>query len=250
MSTASRANPFLNITERAVWGPGTLEMALPLVEAVKIRPGMRVLEVGAGSGQVAAILAAHWDVSVAALEPWEGGQEIQARAAAAGVGQRVLGLKLKAQDLGIVADGTFDAVISIGSFEIIGDERPQALEQMVRVAKPGARVGIAEPMCLPVPIPPEVLELDRRAGAQWHDYHFRTVEWNRALFERHGLTVGASDAYYFPDAYSWWLDYAAARKVPPAEHELIRADGGRWLSLGLVVGQKARESSRPLGVTR
>src|SRR5919197_5542496 len=62
-------------------GPGTLEMALPLVEAVKIRPGMRVLEVGAGSGQVAAILAAHWDVSVAALEPWEGGQEIPARAA-------------------------------------------------------------------------------------------------------------------------------------------------------------------------
>lgn len=39
-------NPFLNVQERAVWGPATLEMALPLVEAVGIRPQMRVLEVG------------------------------------------------------------------------------------------------------------------------------------------------------------------------------------------------------------
>jgi protein-L-isoaspartate O-methyltransferase len=43
-------NPFLEVTERAVWGPGTLEMALPLVEAVAIRPDMRVLEVGGGNG--------------------------------------------------------------------------------------------------------------------------------------------------------------------------------------------------------
>lgn len=232
-------NPFLDVTERVAWGPGTLEMALPLVEAVGVRPGMRVLEVGGGSGQVATILASHWDVSVVVLEPREGGGRIQARAAAAGVGDRVLGLKLKAQDLGIFADATFDAVISIGSFEMIGDERPQALQQMARVATPGARVGIAEPMCLPVPIPPDVLELDRRAGTRWHDYHFRTVEWNRALFERHGPDVADADAYYFPDAYQWWLNYAAERKVPPEEHELIRADRGRWLSLGLVVGEKA-----------
>jgi len=56
-------NPFLDETQRAAWGPGTLEMALPLVEAVGLRPGMRVLEVGGGSGQVATVLAAHWDVS-------------------------------------------------------------------------------------------------------------------------------------------------------------------------------------------
>ncbi len=139
-------NPFLSVAERAATGPGSL------VEAVDIRPGMRVLEVGGGSGQVATILATHWDVTVVALEPWGGAHSIQARADRSGVGQRVLAVKLKAQELGIFADGTFDAVISIGSFEMIGDERPQALGQLVRVAKPGAWVGIAEPMCLPDPI--------------------------------------------------------------------------------------------------
>ncbi|RTE07192.1 class I SAM-dependent methyltransferase [Paenibacillus whitsoniae] len=33
---------------------------------------------------------------------------------------------------------TFDAIISIGSFEMIGEERPHALSEMIRVAKKGA----------------------------------------------------------------------------------------------------------------
>ena len=242
-------NPFLSVTARAIGGPGALEMALPLVEAAGIHPGMRVLEVGGGSGQVATILAAHWDVTVVALEPWHGGRGIQARAAVAGVGQWVLGLQLKAQDLGIFAEDTFDAVISIGSFEMNGDGRPAALAQMARVTRPGGRVGIAEPMCLPAPMPREVAELDARCHGSKPGFRdsFRTVDWNRALFERHGLTVADADAYYFPDAYAWWLAYADGGKISPEERELIRADGGRWLSLGLVVGQKAAGSSPPPG---
>jgi SAM-dependent methyltransferase len=233
-------SPFLAVTERAVGGPGTLEMALPLVEAVGIRPGMRVLEVGGGSGQVATVLAAHWDVDVVVLEPWHGGGRIQTRAAAAGVGQRVLALKLKAQDLGIFAEGTFDAVISIGSFEMIGDERPAALAQLVRVTRPGGGIGIAEPMGLPAPIPPEVADLDVRCHGHKPGFRnsFRTVEWNRSLFGEHGLVVTDADAYYFPEAHRWWLDYAAEGNISPQEQELIRTDGGRWLSLGLVVGRK------------
>jgi cyclopropane fatty-acyl-phospholipid synthase-like methyltransferase len=85
-------NPFTSVDEPAILGPGTLDMALPLVQAVGIRPGMRVLEVGGGTGQVATVLAKTFDVTVFTLEPWHGGEEIQARATAAGVGDRVIGL--------------------------------------------------------------------------------------------------------------------------------------------------------------
>ena len=141
----------MELKDREAWGPGSFQMALPLVEAVGIRAGMRVLEVGGGSGQIAVTLAKHWDVTVFTLEPWFGGEHIQARAATAGVFDRVIALKLKAERPGF-AEATFDAVISIGSFEMILDHRQAALAQMVRVAKPGARIGIAEPMCLPAPI--------------------------------------------------------------------------------------------------
>jgi Protein-L-isoaspartate(D-aspartate) O-methyltransferase (PCMT) len=72
-------NPFLDFSDYAIYNPGTLEMALPVVEAVNIKPGMRVLEIGAGSGKVACLLAKHWNVTVVTLEPWSDGIEIQDR---------------------------------------------------------------------------------------------------------------------------------------------------------------------------
>jgi SAM-dependent methyltransferase len=231
-----RSNPFTSVDEPAILGPGTLDMALPLVEALRVRPGRRVLEVGGGTGQVATILAKAWDVTVFTLEPWHGGEDIQARAAAAGVTDRVIALTSRAQELPFAAD-TFDAVLSINSFEMIGDDRPAALAEMVRVARPGARVGIAEPMCLPAPMPPEIAELDERGGLRFQQY-FRTVEWNRDLFTRAGLLV--IEASYFPEARQWWLAHEAQATQPgrEVERELIRRDEGRWLSLGLVVGEK------------
>jgi SAM-dependent methyltransferase len=230
------SNPFTAVDEPAILGPGTLDMALPLVQAVAIRPGMRVLEVGGGTGQVATVLAKAFDVTVVTLEPWHGGEDIQARATAAGVGDRVIALTSKAQQLPFAAD-TFDAVLSINSFEMIGDERPGALAEMVRVARPGTRIGIAEPMCLPAAIPAEIAELDERGDLRFQQC-FRTVAWNEALFERCGLKVVCG--YYFPEARRWWLAYEAQATQPgrEVERELILRDTRRWLALGQVVGQK------------
>ena len=69
--------PFVSVTEYAVYNPGTLEMALPVVEAVGIRAGMRVFELGGGSGQVACILAKHWNCTVVTLEPWHGAKRFK-----------------------------------------------------------------------------------------------------------------------------------------------------------------------------
>lgn len=50
-----------------------------------------------------------------------------------------------------------------------------------------------------------------------------------------------TDAYYFPDARQWWLAYEAQATQPgrAIKRELIRCDEGRWLSLGLVAGEKS-----------
>jgi cyclopropane fatty-acyl-phospholipid synthase-like methyltransferase len=231
-------NPFLDLKDRVAWGPGSFEMALPLIEAVGIKAGLRVLEVGGGSGQIATVLARHWNVTVFTLEPWFGGEQIQAVAAAAGVFDRVIAMKMRAQRMSF-AEATFDAVISIGSFEMILDERAVALEQMVRVAKPGARIGIAEPMCLAAPIPPETAEIDRANGLRFEE-HFRTVDWNVKLFRDAGLRI--TEQSYFEDAYKWWRQFG--QRARPEERDLIEADRGRWLSLGMVVGEKPPRAAR------
>jgi hypothetical protein len=90
-------------------------------------------------------------------------------------------------------------------------------------------------MCQPGPIPPEVAALDDTSGGPFQRC-FRTVAWNKTLFARHGLTAVTGGA--IPEGYRWWREYAAEGKIPAAEQELIRRDGGRWLALGMVVGQK------------
>ncbi|KYD20186.1 hypothetical protein [Caldibacillus debilis] len=44
MNRSVKKNPFLEIENRKPLGPGSDEMALPLIQAVNIQPGMRVLE--------------------------------------------------------------------------------------------------------------------------------------------------------------------------------------------------------------
>ncbi|TXK77672.1 cyclopropane-fatty-acyl-phospholipid synthase family protein [Paenibacillus sp. N3.4] len=234
MNTNNTLNPFLNIKTPKAWGPGSFEMALPLVKATNIRPSMRILEVGGGSGQIATTIAKHWNVSVVTLEPWANTNEIQAYAADEGVENQVLQLKIKAQSLPF-AENTFDAIISIGSFEMIGDERPIALAEMTRVAKTGARIGIAEPMCLSGAMPDELVELDIQCSLGFQKC-FSDLDCNRNLFTEQGLAI--TESYYFGEAYQWWLNYRDQRRISEAEQELITRDNGRWISLGLVVGEK------------
>jgi ubiquinone/menaquinone biosynthesis C-methylase UbiE len=204
-------------------------MAFSLIEAAKIKPGMRVLEIGAGTGQIAAILAKHWNVSVVTLEPWEDLGTIQDYAEQVGVSNQVLAINAIAQKLPF-ADNCFDAVISIGSFEMIKDERPQALQEMVRVARRGARVGIAEPMALQETLPSDLSSIEYFINSK--DY-FKTVNWNCDLFRQAGLTI--TDHYYFEEGYKWWVENL--RYYDGNKQEILQ-DGGRWLSLGLVVGEK------------
>lgn len=231
---APAANPFLDMENPRPLGPGSHEMALPLIHSTNIGKGMRVLEVGAGTGQVAATLAKHWDVTVVTLEPSGKLGQIRTHADRLGVGNQVLPLKVEAQSMPFSKDA-FDAIMSIGSFEMIGDDRPQALSEMIRVARPGARIGIAEPMCLAETVPYDVDDnfLETMKG---YKHCFRTLEWNRKLFEQYGLKVTAS--YYFSDAYEWWLAYRDQRRISQEEQALITLDAGRWLSMGIVVGEK------------
>jgi ubiquinone/menaquinone biosynthesis C-methylase UbiE len=220
-------NPFLAVAERAVWNPGTLEMALPVVQGVGIQPGMRVLEIGGGSGQVACILAKHWNVTVVTLEPWHGGADIDTRARAEGVWDRVLPMKLEVQHLPFARD-SFDAIIAFGAMEMIAKDRPIALEQIKRVLRPGAFFGIGEAMNRYVENPAYT--------------EFDTLEQNKALLEHHGFEV--TQSAYFEDGFDMWLENLKHRtKITPEERLKIESDGGRSIANGLLIARKPLETA-------
>lgn len=118
---------------------------------------------------------------------------------------------------------------------MIGDERPLALAEMIRVAKKGARIGIAEPMCLPGPLPANIPDSEIKTSFR---ECFSTLQWNCDLFSNHGLTI--IESYYYDDAYTWWEQYRDLGRISEEEQQFITLDRGRWISLGLVVGEKSK----------
>ena len=221
-------NPFLSFDNPKPLGAGSYEMALPLVTALELKAGMRVLEIGAGTGQVATILAKYWGVTVITLEPWESLKVIQNFATEHSVDNSVLAMRVDAKHMPF-PDESFDAVFGIGSFFMI-DDREQALKEIIRVTRNNGHIGIAEPMCTTNPIPPE---LDKYEIFSSYKKWLRSLKWNCDLFLSQGLSI--RENFYFTEAYQWMIDNF---RYYDGEKDFILEDNNRWLSLGLVVGQK------------
>jgi hypothetical protein len=113
------------------------------------------------------------------------------------------------------------AIYNPGTLELIGKERSIALEQVKRVLKPGSSFGLGEAMNLDVSNP---------------TFKFDTLEQNRILFEHHGFEI--LQGKYFEHGYQWWLDNADRIQKHDEHERLVRADAGRSLSLGMIVGRK------------
>ncbi|HXS48114.1 MAG TPA: methyltransferase domain-containing protein [Solirubrobacterales bacterium] len=144
---AKDANSELKARHRSMWASGDypsmvetflLPLGPRLVEACGIEPGMRVLDVAAGTGNASIPAAASGATVVASdLTPelFEAGR---ARAEAEGV--ELEWVEADAEDLPF-ADDSFDVVISsIGV--MFAPHHQAAADELVRVCRPGGKIGL------------------------------------------------------------------------------------------------------------
>jgi SAM-dependent methyltransferase len=133
---------------RRVWGAGNWDevadyvrqVGEPLLDAVAVEPGMRLLDVGAGSGGSIAIPAAKRGLDVVASDlvaaHFEAGRR---RAAEAGV--EIEWVEADALDLPF-DDESFDRVTSTFG-HMFAPDHALAASEMARVCRPGGAIGFA-----------------------------------------------------------------------------------------------------------
>jgi cyclopropane fatty-acyl-phospholipid synthase-like methyltransferase len=231
---ASRYHPEW-VLASASSGANALWMTEWLAEALGLRPGMRVLDLGCGRAMSSIFLNREFGVQVWAADLWFNPLENLQRLRDAGVEEGVFPLQVDARLLPFAAE-FFDTIVAVDSFIYYGTDDTY-LNYLARFVKPGGQIGIAGAGVLSEmdrPIPPHLQEW----WAQDQPWGFHSPAWWARHWGRTGiLDIEVADT--LADGWRYWVDWL--RLIAPdnaTEIAALEADAGRELGYVRVVGRR------------
>jgi ubiquinone/menaquinone biosynthesis C-methylase UbiE len=206
-----------------------------LTEALDLRPGMRVLDLGCGRALSSVFLAREFGVQVWATDLWFSASENLERVRDAGVEDAVFPIRADARSLPF-SEGFFDAVVSIDSFMYYGTD-DLYLSYLARFIKPDGLLGVALAGFLNEIDEPVPAHLAEWWSAEMPTSLHSAVWWKRH-WERSGiLDVAVADS--LPDGWRFWLDWL--KLIAPSNEKEMRAlevDAGRCFGYIRAVGRR------------
>jgi cyclopropane fatty-acyl-phospholipid synthase-like methyltransferase len=209
-----------------------------LTEALDLRPGMRVLDLGCGRAMSSVFLRREFGVQVWATDLWFNASENLQRIRDASVGDGVFPIHADARSLPFAAE-FFDAIVSIDSFFYYGTD-DHYLNYIARFLKPGGALGIAGAGLM--------REMDgaipEHLRTWWTAdlWGLHSADWWRQHWGRTGiLTIDLADS--LPDGWQFWRDWL--KMIAPenlTELEAVETDSGRHLGYVRAVGRRRPEA--------
>ena len=176
---------------------GGLESTKELIDLCRIKAGMHVLDVGCGAGATASYLVRTHGCTVVGVDVTPGMiDRANERAREEGLSEKVEFKVGDARKLPLET-ARFDAVICESVLTFVED-KPSAMAELVRAAKPRAWVGLNEETWLETAAPRELIEEMRRIWEIEHEVP-KAEEW-RAMLEGSGLNGVTTQIHRFDPA--------------------------------------------------
>lgn len=219
-------------------GPSAVWLAEYLVEAMDLKPGMKVLDMGCGKAMSSIFLAKEFGVQVWANDLWISATDNWKRIQEAGVEDLVFPIRAEAHALPY-AHEFFDAIISLDSYHYYGTNELY-LVNFIDLLKPNGQIGIVVPGLLKE----FEDEVPDRLKPYWDNewYTFHTPYWWRKLWNRSGL-VNIEVADTMPNGWDLWMKWEKTAKQSGlwgrnGDIELLEADGGEHFTFTRVIARK------------
>lgn len=232
---SSKYNPEW-LTASVSGGANPLWLTEWLAEALELRPGMRILDLGCGRAVSSIFLHHEFDVQVWATDLWFSASENRQRIDDAGSGDGVFPIHANARALPFASE-YFDVIVSIDSFFYYGTD-DLYLSYLTRFLKPGGQLGIAGAGL--------VREFDGELPEHLREWWtaerdlccLHSAEWWRRHWDRAGI-LDLERADTLPGGWRFWLAWHQA--IAPensVEIAAIAADQGRNLGYARAVGRR------------
>lgn len=227
-------------------GPNVLWLTEWLCEAMRLEPGMRVLDMGCGKAISSIFMAKEFGVQVWATDLWISAKDNWERIRDAGLEKQVFPIHAEAHELPY-AEEFFDSIVCIDSYIYYGTD-DLYLNYFQKFVRPGGQIGIVVPgltQDFNGPVPEHLLRMQKSGGTFWTDdcFCFHTAEWWRKHWARiNSMNVELADT--LPDGWRYWLEFeqscvAAGKNHFPSDEEALTEDAGKYIGLVRMVGRKS-----------
>jgi SAM-dependent methyltransferase len=234
---SSRYNPEWVIAS-ASGGANPLWLTEWLTNALTLRPGMRLLDLGCGRAASSIFLRREFGVEVWATDLWFSASENLQRIRDAGVEDGVFPIHADARALPFARE-FFDAVVCIDSFPYYGTD-DLYLNYLAQFIKPDGQVGVAGAGLMQEidgPLPDHLQEW-------WTQdlWALHAAAWWRRHWERTQI-IDIELADNMPDGWQVWLDWH--NTLCPdnvVEIKALEADRGSYLGYVRLVGRRRPEA--------
>ncbi|RDE15413.1 MAG: SAM-dependent methyltransferase [Candidatus Thorarchaeota archaeon] len=209
-----------------------------LCEAMELRPGMRVLDLGCGKAGGSIFLAKEYGLQVWAADLWISPNENWQRIRDAGLEAHVFPIRAEANKLPF-AEQFFDAVIAVNSLFFFGTDDVYLRHHLVNIVKPGGQFGIVVPGFynefqgdLPATVPDHLkVYWESCMLYTWHSAEW----WRRHWLKTNQVEVELADNFPDNEGYQTYLDW---ERIIRYKEKLAEDDAGRNITFVRLVARR------------
>jgi cyclopropane fatty-acyl-phospholipid synthase-like methyltransferase len=219
-------------------GPSSIWLTEYLTQAMDLKSGMRVLDMGCGKAMSSIFLAKEFGVQVWANDLWISATDNWKRIQEAGIEELVFPIHAEAHSLPY-AHEFFDAIVSADSYHYYGTDEMYFL-QFIKLLKPQGQIGIVVPGLLREFVDGVPESLKKYWDNEWYTFH--SPEWWKNHWGKTSL-VEIEVADNLPDGWNLWMKWETTLKASGfmkrgGDIELLTADNGKHLGFTRVVARR------------